>query len=267
MKHIESSQKIYETSNLDIFKNLVGNRETVASNIKKLSIGMRDMGWVGAPIVVNEHLEVIDGQNRLEAAKERGITIPYMICEGYGIKECIMLNRNVRNWNTTDYVNSYASQDYENYVWLKNMKKKYPEFTMDELSGLAINKGKNMTQSDTSREKIRGGQLMLTDEEKDFVEDTILFLKDFTPMVKKIAGRLFITYNAIMYYRSIDNCDMNKLLEKVFKNNWGQIKRSHAPEEYLAQIDKIYNSGIKNASNRIYAARKFEDERVRTSSK
>lgn len=267
MNHVESTQKIYKTSDFTIFKSLTGNRETVPANIRKLGISMRDMGWIGAPIVVNENLQVIDGQNRLEAARERGITVPYMICPGYGIQECVMLNRNVRNWNTTDYVNSYAAQNYDDYIWLKGMSKKYPEFTMDELCALSVNKGKNISSSQAIKEIIHGGQLVLDDKERVAVEEAILFLKDFTPEVKKIAGRRFIIYNAIMYYKSVDNCDMNKLLQKVFKRNWGKIKRSHCVIEYLEQIDKVYNYGINNPDNRIYAARKFEDERVRTTDK
>lgn len=270
MKHIESAEKVYETDNLNVFKFLLGNRATVEAAIDRLYISMRDAGYIGAPIIVNEHMEIIDGQNRIKAAfkhqRDNGnIVIPYIIRPGYGVNECILLNKNVRNWNTTDYVHSYAAKQEENYVWLEQLHNKYPEFTMDILGGMAVHKGL-ATNADNAT--LRGGQLSLTDKDREEVEDAIIFLKDYVESVKNIAGRVFITYNAILYYRSsVHNCDYDKLLNKVFKKNWKRINRSHCMKDYLKQIDEIYNSGIKNPDNRVYAESQYIQEKARSAGK
>lgn len=85
--------KVYITDEYDIFKKLYANRQTRKDNIKKLTASMTNNGWVGGPIIVNENMEIVDGQNRLEGAKAANVPVEYLIKPGYGIKECIILNK------------------------------------------------------------------------------------------------------------------------------------------------------------------------------
>ena len=70
--------KIYETKDYSIFNKLHGNRKTKKSNIKTLTQSMNDSKWVGSPVVVNEKMEIIDGQNRIEAAIAAKIPVKFM---------------------------------------------------------------------------------------------------------------------------------------------------------------------------------------------
>lgn len=249
--------KVYETDDYSVFKTLKGNRETIPGNIKKLSRSMRDHGWIGAPVVVNENMEIIDGQNRILGAKDAGVIVPYIICKGYGVDECILLNRNVRNWNTTDYVYSYASQDFESYVWLKDLKDKYSEFSMDDLGALAWTCGRSMTSSSDVRDKVRDGQLDLQENDKDIIIDTLEFLKQYSAKVKKIGGRKFILYNTILYCRTKNEVDLDKLLNKVFLKDWAKITASTTVYTYLVQIVDIYNKGLQQNA-RIFIHQDYE---------
>ena len=75
----ESSKKIYITKDYSIFKKLTGNRSTELERITKICDSIREVGYITSPILVNENMEVIDGQGRLEAFKELGIPVEYII--------------------------------------------------------------------------------------------------------------------------------------------------------------------------------------------
>ena len=67
------------------------------------------------PILVNENMEVIDGQHRLEALRKLGYPVYYQIGEGLGLKETIEMNAVQKHWNPLDYANSYAASGLESY--------------------------------------------------------------------------------------------------------------------------------------------------------
>ncbi len=71
--HVQTGKevnKVYQTSDLSIFKQIEGNRVPNLQHIKRLADSIRVYGMKCNPILVNERMEVIDGQHRLMAAKE-----------------------------------------------------------------------------------------------------------------------------------------------------------------------------------------------------
>ncbi len=65
--------KVYKTNKLEIFKPIVGNRPTNPMHIRKLSTSIKQNGILQNPIIVNEKMQVIDGQNRLFYTRKIGI--------------------------------------------------------------------------------------------------------------------------------------------------------------------------------------------------
>lgn len=272
MKHIEScTMKVYETTNYNIFKDLVGNRARIQSNIKNITSSITKYGWLGAPVIVNEKMEIIDGQNRTKAAENANIPVPYMIFPGYGINECIALNKNSRNWITTDYIMSWKNQGNQQYIRLVETWEHYGDFSMDDVSSLAYSKGIAIVASSKSRDHLRDGLLCLTDDEWDAVCEKLEYLTDFAEFYKKIKGakgRSFIFYNAILYFHGIDIVDEDKFMNKVFVNNWDKITPSTSPEDYLKQFDALYNDRInKDLSKRTCAYEMFLLDRKKTTYK
>ena len=60
--------EIRKTNNYPMFKNMIGNREIKDKNYKKLIRSMSEKQLI-IPILVNEKLEIIDGQHRFNACK------------------------------------------------------------------------------------------------------------------------------------------------------------------------------------------------------
>lgn len=263
-KHVACKDILYETQCYDIFKHLDGNREIEECNVKRIRRSLKKFGYIGAPVIINEKNEVIDGQNRIAACREENVPVQYKICPGYGIEECIALNQNQKNWNNRDFIESYSAQGYDTYTWLLELQESYSLLSLDDMSALAYNRGKNMTNSSKIRDVIRSGQLVLNEDEKKEVEDTLVWLYDFAPFVKKIGGRNYILYNTIIFMYTRPNVDGDKLLDKVFKKNWTNIERKHTPLEYIIQLEDFYNYKV-TKEKKIFLESEFKQMKTLTS--
>ena len=60
-------------------------------------------------ILVNEKMQVIDGQHRLISAIKNKTFIYYIIAKGYDLEEVKALNMQQKNWSTDDFLYSYAN--------------------------------------------------------------------------------------------------------------------------------------------------------------
>ena len=65
----DTGKVTYETKNYDQFKTLEGNRSIDQKNVNNIEQNMREHGVLPTVIIVNEKMEVIDGQHRIEALK------------------------------------------------------------------------------------------------------------------------------------------------------------------------------------------------------
>lgn len=83
--------EIFRTNKYEIFKQLKGNREVSPKRISKIINSIKEVGYIINPIIVNEKMEVIDGQGRLEALRILKMPVDYIIQDGIGIKECISI--------------------------------------------------------------------------------------------------------------------------------------------------------------------------------
>lgn len=87
---------VLRTNDYEKFNHLSGNRIINELNLAKIKKSMEE-NFLISPILVNEHLEIIDGQHRLQAVKELGFPVYYFVNKGYGLKEVQALNSNGKN--------------------------------------------------------------------------------------------------------------------------------------------------------------------------
>lgn len=107
--------KVYMTTDYKKFKRLLGNRDVSEQRIKRIIESIQQIGFLNSAIIVNERMEVIDGQARLEALKRLKLPVYYCSHNGAGINECLLLNQKQKNWSCDDYCKSYMEQGNENY--------------------------------------------------------------------------------------------------------------------------------------------------------
>jgi len=112
--------QLLATKDYGIFKKLPENR--IVHNEKFIKILMNSMTEEGGkylvtkPIIVNENLEVIDGQHRLEAAKRIGFEVYYIIMIGAGYKDLLQMNQHRDfDWVLEDWLHCNENIGKEDY--------------------------------------------------------------------------------------------------------------------------------------------------------
>jgi len=146
--------KVYKTNHLSVFKQIKGNRPPNPQHIRRLVSSIRNNGMLQNPIIVNEQMEVIDGQHRLMAAKELKSYVFYIIIEKYRINEVQILNLNQKNWTSKDFMNGYADMGIESYIKLKNFYSRNKVFNITDCISMCSNLPSN---SSSMANKFRKG--------------------------------------------------------------------------------------------------------------
>ena len=123
--------KVYETRKYSVFKKLEGNRDLCS--VKKIVDSINKVGYIPSPVCVNENMEVIDGQNRIEALKQLGMPVHYYIVNGVGLEEARQMNIGRKNWQLIDYFKSFAAEGKEEYVYFLKMLEKHNRYRLLEL--------------------------------------------------------------------------------------------------------------------------------------
>ena len=83
--------KIYKTTDYSLFKYLKGNRAITELHVRRLveSIKEKDLQ---VPIIVDEKMNVVEGQHRLEAYKIVGRPILYIVKDNVTLEDLRKLN-------------------------------------------------------------------------------------------------------------------------------------------------------------------------------
>jgi len=111
--------QVLTTNDYSLFKIIKGNRDVNKLHIKRLVDSFRDE-YLLTPLIVNQNYEIIDGQHRFHAAKELGLSINFIICNDYSLKQVQLLNTNMKNWKKIDYLNTFCDLGYEHYLKFRN---------------------------------------------------------------------------------------------------------------------------------------------------
>lgn len=171
--------EIKRTKDYSIFKKNESNREIHQCNLKKLINSIRAQNMLEyRPIIVDRELRVIDGQHRLEAAKELGVEIYYQINREAKDEDMILLNTTQRKWVIDDYVNYYIHKGYPEYIKYEEYAKKKGTTAADLIRCLP--RGGNLTRY------IQKGQLkFFTADQLQLFEDQERKYKEFMIHIKK----------------------------------------------------------------------------------
>lgn len=246
MQHIESVVKIYTTNDYSRFNMVLGNRELKEAKIKRIrrdiTNGLDILRL--CPIIVSESgnkLNIIDGQHRYFVARQIKSHVFYVISKEMPLGDVAKINSNQEKWSSKDFIHCYAVQGNDNYVKLQEFMDQYKisvSVSMGLLSiGLAI--GDHGVQEEMKTKFERGGfettNRLTAIEVADIVEQFSEFKQNKT--------RLFIV--AICKLLKAEKCDMVELVNK-FKKDPEVLKEQSNYQNYLLNLEQIYNKGIHN---------------------
>ena len=227
---------IYCTKNYEIFKRLYGNREVLAQRKRTIKNSILENGYIRNPIVVNENMEIIDGQGRFEALKELEMPVEYIIAHGAGQKECIALNVNQKNWKSSDYIKSFAELGYKDYIVIQSMCELFPHLEQANVVNVCC----KITNGGNTANTIKSGKLKLHNE------STITQrLKYYERMFEIIGGdadyglqRAYAVLVNFLY--ECKEINENRVLEQLKKCK-GFIFPSYNAKQAIKNIELVYN--------------------------
>lgn len=256
MENVEA-YKVYTTKDYSIFKRLVGNRDIPETRISKIVESIQTIGWVHNPIIVNEKMEVIDGQGRLTALQRLKMPVEYIIAEGAGNKECIYMNMNMVNWKLPDFIKSYAEQGNENYQRLLSLMEKYANGNLDIISTAVYRVSKSKHRD------IKQGTLQLTEEQAKAAIPRLEFIKPILEKIdeRKLPGSLVTLMQTLIYYFDYPEVDKDRLaysVEKYIYNSTPWVLNTDCETE----VENCYNYGL-GLEKKICIAHLVKEERMR----
>jgi len=228
--------KVQQTEDYSSFTRIKGNRTINKAQVKKLYDSFNEHPELASavPIIVNDKMEIIDGQHRKEALKKLGLPISYVQIDGLDLRDVQIVNSATKNWSPTDYARSFAELGNDNYKTYLEFREKY-HFThsilMLMLTGAMQRDGGNTTYS-FRHGKFKVGNLEQANKiSKQF--------KDVVAYYKRADSRVF----AVAFKRAAINPNYNhkRMLEKIQAYGAKFLKDSPYAEDYMRQLEKIYN--------------------------
>ena len=240
--------KVYKTNKLEIFKPIVGNRPTNPMHIKRLSSSIKQNGLLQNPIIVNEKMQVIDGQHRLSAAKLANSFIYYIIAKGYDLKDVQTLNLNQKNWNKKDFMDGYAAMGIESYIKLKDFINYNKVFNIRDCIALCSNSTTDRSSDLTNKYRVSRKKPVNVKEifeegtwiGKDFklAQENANKLKMIQPYYDGYRRSTFI--GTILQLFKNDNFNFMQFLDKLkFQKN--KLQDCTSVSQYKLLIEDIYN--------------------------
>lgn len=130
MKHEKSSVIVYQTNDYKRFRSIDGNRPINKKKVERIIAEIKSGNDVlnEVPVLVTDksgHLELLDGQHRLEVAVQLKRPVHYIIHHKMNIYQVAKVNSNTERWKYRDFINSYIKAGNDNYVKLKKFIDQY----------------------------------------------------------------------------------------------------------------------------------------------
>lgn len=241
LKSQDRVNETFVTTDYSIFKRLNGNRTLNLVHVKRLEDSIQKNGMLQVDVIINEFGEVIDGQNRLEAAKNTESSVFFKVCEGYGLREAQILNENVKAWRKIDYLDSYCELGYEPYLKFKKFMSDFPELNFLSLESIFL------LRSSTRYDKVGGvgvtskyfetGKLSIVDLEKSYRFASQIM--DIKPYFEGFNNSVFV--RAMLAIFRNDNYEHDEFIKKLQNRTAPSLDLCHNIEQYKLLIEEIYN--------------------------
>lgn len=229
--------KIQQTEDYSSFKRISGNRTINKAQVSKLFASLGDNPELAsaAPIIVNDKKEIIDGQHRFEALKKLGLPIYYFEVDGLSLKDVQVLNSATKTWSPLDYAKSFSELGYKDYDTYLEFRKKY-KLNHHILLSYLSNGASNFANTNTIQ-TFRSGRFKAPNVDKS--HRLCKELVEMQAFYKRGDSRAFaFAFKAIA---SNPVYDHQRMLQKMVICSAKILKDSPYAEDYVRQLEKIYN--------------------------
>ena len=116
MKNINDKYQVESTTRYEMFSFTSKNRPVNFKRVKTFCKSILKENLLREnPIIVNEKMQILDGQNRFLAAKELGIPVYYLITTSMKEESIPNMNNNHEKWKLLDLLQVYRNSGFKEY--------------------------------------------------------------------------------------------------------------------------------------------------------
>lgn len=225
--------RILATTDYEMFNLLEENRDIKQNIVQKLMKSFRETDGMceAQPIIVDRHYNVIDGQHRLEACKQLGLPVYYLVSNS--TKDIIIpLNSVQEKWALEDYAKYYSKKNNENYISILEVRKQ----THASIDGIIEVIG---SSGGRANDVFKEGRFILDGSLNEIISKVEKMLE----LCFKVRGKRQINRKitrAIRYLSRVEHFNQDYLLEKIDKHK-GKIHGCDTSEDYITMFRDVYN--------------------------
>lgn len=239
--------RILVSKNYSKFKNIKGNRVLRQTNLEQIKESMKEKQLL-IPILVNEKMEIIDGQHRFEACKELKLPIYYYIQEGYSIDDVERANRASSNWMLSDFLNSYILSNSDIYVKIGTILEEYPISVAEFIKILAKIKKRNVANL---TEEFKNKKITFSEIEEEEVKKFLNELTTFNFFKEYKRSRFVSAFYRLYSHPNYNGQQMSKKLENITLRQC--LVSCNTIEDYLGILaNDIYSAKNAKSKHNIY---------------
>ncbi len=215
--------EITKTTDYSQFKTIQGNRNLNQRHLAELTISIMSKNMLDRnPIIVNDKMEIVDGQHRFEVAKNNNLPIYYLVMPGAHIEEVVRLNATNKAWNSKDYIESFAVRGNKDYIWLLEFVRDYDLSVSQALIFLYG------TQGTTVFKTIKQGKFNPTEAQKETATKRADYFYEIRPFINR-RGEV-----PKSFVRAFIACAEEGLLDKVIEGV-KKSGKSFLPETHVSE--------------------------------
>tara|TARA_R100000808_G_scaffold24903_2_gene59209 strand:- start:7512 stop:8237 length:726 start_codon:yes stop_codon:yes gene_type:complete len=235
--------QVMQTNDYSLFKKMKGNRDVNIAHHKRLKKSIEEES-LQVPIIVNEKMEICDGQTRFGVWKELKLPVIYIVVKGYSLPQVQRLNSNIKNWTLKDFADCYCDLNNKNYLQYRDFVGKYGLGGYESiamLSGTPNGSGKNFERFKTGQFKVKSYRKACKEAEK------VIQMEQYYEGYKR---RSFVF--ALLQLINNKEFDFAQLLQKL---SYQSTKLVHCTNkiQYLSLLQDIYNYNSKKKVNLMYS--------------
>lgn len=231
--------EVYETTDYSAFKFLKGNRRPNELHIKRLveSFGEK---YLVTPIIVNERMQIIDGQHRFLTAQKLSLPVYFIVLEGYALPEVQRLNSNGRQFSKEDALQGYCDLGVKDYIEMRDFMRKFPEMGIGTSIQLLTNKveGSNQKNNELGGKKntFKNGGFKVFDLK--LAIDNAKKLLEISKFYDGYNRRTFV--GAMIPIFKHKNYDHDEFMQKLGKYKT-MLTDVTTTKQYRLMVEDIYN--------------------------
>lgn len=226
--------QVHTTTNYSQFKFINGNRDVNQLHLTRLKESIKKNHLITI-VMVNQNFEIIDGQHRFLICQELKLPINYIVVKNYGLNEVQILNANMKNWQTTDYVNGYCDLGYKDYIIYRDF---VAEYGFQSQVAILLLTGEHQSGSNeiNPATKFKEGLFKVKDlNNAKRMADKIMMIE---PYYKGYLRRSFIL--ALFGMFKNDNFEFTEFITKL-KQQPTTLQDCTSTSQYKSLIEEIYN--------------------------